>query len=135
VAGEDLSSAQVPPYQLLGGETRLRELVDRFYDLMDTMPEYHAIRKLHAADLGAAREKLFMFLSGWLGGPSLYIERYGHPRLRMRHFPFSIGIAERDQWIACMAQAADEIGIGEPLRSGLLRALFETADHLRNRPE
>jgi len=135
MTGEEHSTAQATPYQLLGGETKLRELVDRFYDLMDELPEYHAVRKLHAADLGDAREKLFMFLSGWLGGPSLYIERYGHPRLRMRHFPFSIGVTERDQWIACMAQAADEVGIGEPLRAGLLRALFETADHLRNRPE
>jgi hemoglobin len=76
-----------------------------------------------------------MFLSGWLGGPNLYIERHGQPRLRMRHFPFSIGTLERDQWIACMRQAAAEVGIDEPLRNGPLEALFKTADHLRNRQD
>ena len=76
-----------------------------------------------------------MFLSGWLGGPNLYIERHGHPRLRMRHFPFSIGVQERDQWIACMSQAAHDVGVADPLRNWLLDALFQTADHLRNRPD
>jgi hemoglobin len=135
VRNEGCGAQQATPYELLGGEAKLRALVDRFYDLMDATPEYFAIRKLHAADLAAARTKLFMFLSGWLGGPNLYIERHGHPRLRMRHFPFSIGTLERDQWIACMTQAAADVGIAEPLRSGLLDALFQTADHLRNRPD
>jgi hemoglobin len=135
VTSEGQGAVHATPYELLGGEAKLRQLVDRFYDLMDEVPEYFAIRKLHQADLGPARAKLFMFLSGWLGGPNLYIERYGHPRLRMRHFPFSIGTLERDQWIACMRHAAEDVGIAEPLRGGLLDALYQTADHLRNRPD
>ena len=54
---------------------------------------------MHGANLDQAKEKLFKFLSGWLGGPDLFIQEYGHPRLRMRHFPFEIGIEERDQWV------------------------------------
>ena len=86
-------------YQRIGGETGVRNLVDRFYDLMDTLPEAYEIRKLHAPDLSQAREKLFMFLSGWMGGPPLYEQAYGHPRLRMRHLPFAIGERERDEWL------------------------------------
>jgi hemoglobin len=78
-------------YERIGGETKVRELVQRFYLLMDELPETHGIRKMHAADLGGAENKLFMFLSGWMGGPQLFVEKFGHPRLRMRHLPFSIG--------------------------------------------
>jgi hemoglobin len=127
-------NASSTPYALLGGDSALRTLVDRFYDLMDLEPEYAAIRQLHAPDLAQAREKLFLFLSGWLGGPSLYIERYGHPMLRARHLPFAIGMRERDQWLACMNQAMVEQGVGEELRQRLLQAFFQTADWMRNRP-
>lgn len=123
------------PYELLGGEARLRELVDRFYDLMDLEPAYAGIRKLHPTDLANSRDKLFMFLSGWTGGPGLYAERYGHPMLRARHLPFSIGTAERDQWMRCMIQAMEETGLDEPLRAALAQAFFGTADWMRNRPE
>jgi len=123
------------PYQALGGDAGVRKLVDTFYDLMDAVPEYHGIRKLHPQDLGGSREKLYLFLSGWLGGPPLYIEKYGHPMLRARHLPFSIGIAERDAWLACMLQAMEDIGIEEALRAALLKAFFGTADWMRNRRE
>ncbi|MBX6392700.1 MAG: group II truncated hemoglobin [Burkholderiales bacterium] len=119
-------------YELLG-EQKLRSLVDRFYHLMDTVPEYYGIRKLHPADLRSSNEKLYMFLSGWLGGPQLYFERYGHPRLRARHLPYPIGIAERDQWMACMVQAMEEEGIDEGLREVLRYAFAQTADWMRNR--
>jgi hemoglobin len=122
------------PYELVGGEAALRRLVDRFYDLMDSVPEYYGIRKLHPADLAGSRAKLFMFLSGWLGGPGLYVEKYGHPRLRARHLPFAIGIAERDAWMSCMEQAMRDIGLDEALRAGLREAFFGTADWMRNRP-
>ena len=79
-------------YKLMGGEIALRRLVDCFYDLMDEDPDYFVIRKLHPEELNSSRDKLFMFLSGWTGGPSLYVEKYGEPRLRSRHLPFSIGI-------------------------------------------
>jgi len=125
----------VTPYELLGGEAALRRLIDRFYDLMDTVPEYYGIRKLHPQDLAGSRDKLFMFLSGWLGGPQLYVEKFGHPMLRARHLPFAIGIAERDAWLACMLQAMEDTGVEETLREALLKAFFGTADWMRNRPE
>jgi hemoglobin len=130
---EDAAAAAQAPYALLGGEAAVRSLVDRFYDLMELEPGYAAIRRLHAADLAHAREKLFLFLSGWLGGPSLYIERYGHPMLRARHLPFAIGVAERDQWMACMEQAMADLGVADDLRSRLRQAFFQTADWMRNR--
>lgn len=120
-------------YAALGGETGVRSLVDRFYDLMDTVPEYYGIRKLHPADLQSSNDKLFWFLSGWLGGPQLFVERFGHPRLRARHLPYAIGIAERDQWMACMVQAMEEEGIDEGLREVLRLAFAQTADWMRNR--
>lgn len=123
------------PYRLLGGDAGVRRLVDRFYGLMDEVPEYHGIRKLHPQDLAGSREKLHLFLSGWLGGPPLYVEKYGHPMLRARHLPFAIGIAERDAWLACMLQAMEDTGIEESLRAALLKAFFGTADWMRNRQE
>lgn len=122
------------PYELLGGATKLRELVERFYDLMDLEPDYAGIRKLHPTDLANSREKLFLFLSGWTGGPGLYAERYGQPMLRARHLPFSIGTAERDQWMHCMLQAMEETGLDDRLRAALAQAFFGTADWMRNRP-
>jgi hemoglobin len=123
------------PYELLGGETKLRELVDRFYDLMDLEPAFAGIRRLHPTDLANSRDKLYLFLSGWLGGPGLYAERYGHPMLRARHLPFAIGAAERDAWMACMIRAMEELGVDEKLRAALALAFFGTADWMRNRPE
>ncbi len=123
------------PYRLLGGDPGLRRLVDRFYGLMDEAPEYHGIRKLHPQDLAGSREKLHLFLSGWLGGPPLYVEKYGHPALRARHLPYSIGVSERDAWLACMLQAMEDTGMAEPLRGALLKAFFGTADWMRNRED
>jgi hemoglobin len=123
------------PYERMGGAPRVRALVDRFYDLMDLEPEYAHLRRVHGNDLTLARDKLFWFLSGWLGGPDLYIERFGHPQLRARHLPFSIGVRERDQWLACMNQAMVENGVDEDLRVRLIQAYFQTADWMRNRPE
>jgi hemoglobin len=128
-------SPNTSPYELLGGEANVRRIVDRFYDLMDETPEYYVIRKLHPQDLSGSRQKLFMFLSGWLGGPALYVEKYGHPQLRARHLPFAIGVAERDAWIACMTQAMEDCEIGESMRRWLLKSLFGTADWMRNRAE
>lgn len=85
------------PYEQLGGATGLRALVERFYDLMELDPAYAGIRALHPERIQGSRDKLYMFLSGWLGGPGLYVERHGHPRLRARHLPFAIASAERDQ--------------------------------------
>ncbi|WP_066710700.1 group II truncated hemoglobin [Curvibacter delicatus] len=121
-------------FDWIGGEARVQELVTRFYDLMDLEPAYKELRAAHGSDLTSAREKLFWFLCGWLGGPNHYIERFGHPRLRARHLPFKIGILERDQWLACMDQAMGEVGIDETLRARLRESFFGTADWMRNTP-
>ena len=123
----------VTPFELVGGEARVRELVERFYDLMDLEPGYRELRAAHGPSLDDARDKLFWFLCGWLGGPNHYIERFGHPRLRMRHMPFTIGIKERDQWVACMHQAMTEVALPEPLIERLTGSFMNTADWMRNR--
>lgn len=120
------------PYDHLG-EDGVRRLVDRFYDLMDTLPEAAEVRAMHPRDLRGSREKLFWFLSGWLGGPPLYVERKGHPRLRMRHLPFAVDDAARDQWMLCMNRALDEVVAEPDLRAFLARQLGRVADHMRNR--
>jgi hemoglobin len=117
----------------MGGETRVRELVDRFYDLMDLEPAYARLRAAHGGSLDDARDKLFWFLCGWLGGPQHYVERFGHPRLRARHLPFSIGVAERDQWMACMIQAMEEVGLDASFAERLAASFFNTADWMRNK--
>ena len=122
------------PYELIGGEAGVRELVDRFYDHMDELEEAKGIRDLHATSLRVSREKLFLFLSGWLGGPDLYVQQYGHPMLRRRHLPFAIGQAERDQWLLCMNRAMDDMQLPEELITQLQQAFWRTADHMRNQP-
>ena len=121
-----------PHYTLMGGADGIQRLVNRFYALMDALPEARSIRALHPADLSHARERLFMFLSGWLGGPQLYAERFGHPRLRQKHQAFPIGEAERDAWMLCMTRALDEIVVDASLRAQLTQSFFKTADFLRN---
>lgn len=122
-------------YERIGGEAALRRLVQRFYGLMDTLPEAYGIRKMHPADLSGSEEKLFMFLSGWLGGPQLFVQTFGEPFLRRRHFPFSIGETERDQWMMCMEQALEETVDDAVLRGELLPALTKLADHMRNKAD
>lgn len=126
--------ATTTPFEWIGGEPRVQALVDRFYDLMDIEADYAALRAAHGTALDDARQKLFWFLCGWLGGPQHYTERFGHPRLRMRHMPFAIGIQERDQWVACMDQAMLETAVPEALRLRLQASFFGTADWMRNTP-
>ena len=130
-------SNKISSYQRLGGEQAVRSLVNRFYELMDCLPEAAAIRALHPRDLTGSRDKLFKFLSGWLGGPALYQEEYGHPRLRARHLPFAIGAGERDAWLLCMEKAMEELfasqGINDRLLyEHLLQSLGRIAEHMRN---
>lgn len=120
------------PYDALGGAKAVRTLVDRFYTLMDEWPETDALRQLHPQDLSGARQSLFDFLSGWLGGPALYTEKNGHPRLRMRHMPYAIGLAERDQWMMCMRQALTEQVSDSVLRTALMQAFAQMASHMVN---
>ncbi|WP_428508567.1 group II truncated hemoglobin [Roseateles sp.] len=119
-------------FEWVGGEERVRTLVDRFYDLMELEPAFTELRAAHGPSLDSARDKLFWFLCGWLGGPDHYIERFGHPRLRARHLPFKIGIAERDQWVACMGMAMQDVALDPALQQRLLESFMGTADWMRN---
>jgi hemoglobin len=122
------------PFEVMGGEAAVRNLVDRFYDLMDLEPAYAGLRALHPSALDGSRDKLNWFLCGWLGGPDHYVERFGHPRLRARHLPYAIDIRERDQWLACMRQAMTECAVDPALAARLAESFFSTADWMRNRP-
>ncbi len=128
-----MTNPELSLYELIGGETGLRALVERFYDVMDSEPEAAQIRALHPQSLELSREKLFMFLSGWSGGPALYIEKYGHPRLRQRHMPFPIGKAERDQWLRCMDKALAESPFDAQLIEYLKGRFTEIANSMQNR--
>jgi len=121
------------PFDRIGGEAGVRTLVDRFYDLMDLEPAYAGIRKLHPGTLDGSRDKLFWFLCGWLGGPNHYTDRFGHPMLRARHLPYAIGLAERDQWMACMIQAMDDSAVEPGMAQRLAESFFGTADWMRNK--
>ncbi|HWB19183.1 MAG TPA: group II truncated hemoglobin [Phycisphaerales bacterium] len=121
------------PYEAIGGEVGVRGLVECFYDHMERDAEFAGIRRLHPEEMRGSREKLFMFLSGWLGGPDLYVKQYGHPKLRARHMPFAIGEQERDQWLTCMGRAMDERGIGGALRDFLNARFAHVADFMRNK--
>lgn len=120
-------------YEKIGGEAVVGKLCDRFYELMDTTPQFSELRAMHPASLAGSRDKLYMFLSGWFGGPDLFVEKFGHPRLRARHMPFAIGTKERDQWVACMVLAMEDVGISEDIRKVLLNNFFNTADFMRNK--
>jgi hemoglobin len=120
------------PYDLLGGAPGVLQLVTRFYDHMSELTEAQAVLGMHPEDLAGSREKLFEFLSGWLGGPPLYIEKRGHPRLRMRHMPFAIDDAARDAWLLCMQRALEECVSDDLLRDQLMGAFRRMASHLRN---
>jgi hemoglobin len=123
---------QQTAYTALGGEATIRALVDRFYDLMDLEEHASGIRALHPQSLEGSRQKLFEYFSFWLGGPQTYIEKNGHPRMRSRHMPFTIGEAERDQWLHCMQQAFNQVLPASEYRDKFWEAIVGLADHMRN---
>jgi hemoglobin len=122
------------PYELLGGADGVRRLVQRFYALMDELPEAYRVRRLHPDDLAGSANSLFEFLSGWFGGPDLNVQKKGHPRLRMRHNPYAVGPVERDGWMLCMSQALSEQVADAPLRTHLINTFSQIADHMVNTP-
>jgi hemoglobin len=124
----------LPPshYERIGGAEKVRALVHCFYRIMDELPEAYGIRKLHPESLQGSEEKLFKFLSGWMGGPQLFVQEYGHPMLRQRHMPFPIGDEARDQWLLCMNRALEEVVGDAALRDELFAAFAKVADHMRN---
>jgi hemoglobin len=120
------------PYSLIGGEQAILSLVDRFYFYMDTLPEAQGIRAIHQPSLASAKDKLFKFISGWLDGPNLFVEEFGHPMLRARHLPFAIGEPERDQWLLCMNKALAEMTMDPRLKANIQEALQHLATHMIN---
>ncbi len=119
-------------FELLGGQAAVDKLVESFYGRMETLPEAAGIRALHPPDLSGTKTVLKKYLAEWLGGPATYSEERGHPRLRMRHMPFRIGMAERDAWLLCMSDAMAEVVGSHRLRELLMAQLFKTADWMRN---
>lgn len=122
-------------FEWIGGEAQVRALVERFYDLMDLERGYTQLRAVHGSDLQGSRDKLFWFLTGWMGGPQHYTDRFGHPMLRARHLHVKIGAQERDQWLACMDQAMGDLGVDAALRKRLDESFLSTADWMRNSGE
>jgi hemoglobin len=123
------------PYERIGGEEAVRKLCQTFYTIMCDTTQTQLIRAMHPNNIQISEEKLYLFLTGWLGGPPLYTDIYGHPRLRARHLPFSIGIEERDQWLYCMAQALKTMAIDESFAQQLMSSFVQTADFMRNQSD
>ena len=120
------------PYELLGGEEGVRELACAFYNVMDKRTEAADIRAMHQDNLEEIKEKLFEFLSGWMGGPRLYVEKYKTICLTEPHAPYKISTRERDAWLACMDDALDAIGTDDDLKAMLKKPMFMIADTVRN---
>jgi hemoglobin len=120
------------PYEALGGEDGVQRLVHRFYELMDELPEAYTVRQMHPESLAGSAQSLFEFLSGWFGGPDLYVAKKGHPRLRMRHAPYAVGPVERDEWMLCMTQALTEQVADSVFRDTLISTFSQMANHLIN---
>ncbi|MBB1250122.1 MULTISPECIES: group II truncated hemoglobin [unclassified Rhizobium] len=130
-----MSEETITLYDAIGGDATIRALTRRFYELMDTLPEAARCRAIHAPDLSRAEEKLYEYLTGYLGGPPLYTDKYGHPRLRARHFVAPIGPAERDEWMLCFKQAMDETISHPKLREIIWAPIERLAFHMQNRDE
>lgn len=129
---DDTPGTTTTLYALIGGEPVVRRLVDRFYELMDTLPEAKACRDVHPPSLDGSAEKLFEYLTGWLGGPQLYVQKRGHPMLRRRHFVATIGPAERDGWLLCFDRALDETIPQLQMREAIREPVRRLAMHMQN---
>ncbi|APW46601.1 group II truncated hemoglobin [Rhodoferax antarcticus] len=126
------AASNLTPYEAIGGEAGIQQLVHRFYALMDELPEAYTVRKMHPESLAGSAESLFEFLSGWLGGPPLYANKKGHPRLRMRHAPYAVDQVVRNEWMQCMTQAIEEQVSDPPFRTWLLASFAQMASHMIN---
>jgi len=125
-------ATETTPYEALGGAPVIKRLVHRFYELMDQLPEAYTVRQMHPENLAGSAASLFEFLSGWFGGPPLYAEKKGHPRLRMRHAPYEINRVVRDEWMLCMTQAITEQVDDAEFRAWLVTTFSQMADHMIN---
>ncbi|WP_275784248.1 group II truncated hemoglobin [Pararhizobium gei] len=122
-------------YAAIGGDSTVKSLTRRFYELMDTLPEAARCRALHPADLSGSEAKFTDYLTGWLGGPPLYTDKHGHPRLRSRHFGAAIGPEEREEWLLCFTRALEETVAHPRLRSVILEPVTRLAHHMQNRED
>jgi hemoglobin len=130
-----MSGETITLYEAIGGDATIRALTRRFYQLMDTAPEAKNCRAIHPADLSGSEEKLYDYLTGYLGGPPVYVEKYGHPRLRSRHFGAAIGVAERDEWLLCFSRALEDTVANAKLRDIIWPPIERLAHHMQNREE
>ncbi|MGP4667309.1 group II truncated hemoglobin [Agrobacterium pusense] len=119
-------------YEAIGGDATVRALTRRFYQLMDTLPEAARCRAIHPADLSGSEAKFYDYLTGYLGGPPVYVEKHGHPMLRRRHFVAPIGPAERDEWLLCFRRAMDETIENVKLREIIWAPVERLAFHMQN---
>lgn len=130
-----MSGETITLYEAIGGDDTVRRLTRRFYQLMDELPEAARCRAIHPADLSGSEAKLYDYLTGYLGGPPVYVEKYGHPRLRARHFGAPIGAAERDEWLLCFSRAMEETVENPKLRAIIWAPIERLAYHMQNREE
>ena len=110
----------------------MRRLVNRFYALMDELPEAHQVRRLHPETLDNSAQNLFEYLSGWFGGPTMYTDKKGHPRMRMRHAPYAVSKSAKDEWMMCMTQALTEQVEVAAFRNHLIATFAGLAEHMVN---
>lgn len=120
-------------YQAIGGDETVKALAHRFYQLMDTLPEARHVRAVHPPSLPGSEEKFYEYLTGYLGGPPLYTDKRGHPRLRSRHFVAEIGPVERDEWLLCFRRAMDETIANPKLRDIIWPPIERLAFHMQNK--
>ncbi|MBT9370519.1 group II truncated hemoglobin [Rhizobium sp. CSW-27] len=130
-----MSGETITLYEAIGGDQTVRALTRRFYELMDSLPEAARCRAIHPPDLSGSEAKLYDYLTGYLGGPPVYVEKYGHPRLRARHFSAPIGVAERDEWLLCFRRAMEETIENPKLRDIIWAPVERLAQHMQNREE
>ncbi|MFJ1308953.1 group II truncated hemoglobin [Agrobacterium sp. P15N1-A] len=127
-----MSGETISLYEAIGGDATVRALTRRFYELMDTLPEAARCRAIHPADLSGSEAKFYDYLTGYLGGPPVYVEKHGHPMLRRRHFVAPIGPAERDEWLLCFRRAMDETIENPKLREIIWTPVERLAFHMQN---
>jgi hemoglobin len=128
-----MSNETITLYEAIGGDATVKALARRFYELMDALPEAARCRAIHPADLSGSEQKLYDYLTGYLGGPPVYVEKHGHPMLRRRHFMAEISPQERDEWLLCFRRAMDETIENEKLRAIIWPPIERLAHHMQNR--
>jgi len=143
VTTTELSSAGAAPavkktevlYDRVGGEAGIRALVETFYDIIEKEPEGQVLHLLHMRGQGVAHSRIeqFNFLSGFLGGPQLYVEKYGHSDVREMHEHVEIDAEARDTWLKCMGIAIDRVGLNVEVKAALMAHFEPVAAKLKNK--